>query len=129
MKSPMIATYRIKRVYETATAGDGSRVLVDRLWPRGISREKAGIDIWLKALAPSDTLRRAFHGNPDGWESFRAAYAAELAAPEAAEAVAELRRLAAAGPVTLLYAARDERHNNAEALRLWLAAQGSPPRG
>ncbi|MFC3228203.1 DUF488 domain-containing protein [Marinibaculum pumilum] len=116
----MSAAFRTRRVYEPGSDGDGSRVLVDRLWPRGISKEKAGIDHWLKALAPSDALRRAFHDNPDGWENFRAAYAAELAAPEAAEAVAGLRRLAAAGPVTLLYAARDEQRNNAEALRLWL---------
>ena len=119
----MIAPCRTKRVYARAAPEDGTRVLVDRLWPRGITREKAAIDHWLKALAPSDALRRAFHGNPDEWEAFRQAYAAELAEPPAAEAVAALRQLLADGPVTLLYAARDEQKNNAEALRLWLSGQ------
>lgn len=112
---------RIRRVYAPPGEEDGARVLVDRLWPRGMSREKGRIDLWLKDIAPSDALRRAFHGNPEHWDSFRAAYAAELARDPAAAAVAELRRLVAAGPVTLLYAAKDEAHNNAEALRLWLA--------
>src|SRR5204863_9253376 len=69
---------RIKRVYKPPDDEDGVRVLVDRLWPRGLSREKARIDLWLKEIAPSNTLRRRFHGNPAGWENFKTAYYAEL---------------------------------------------------
>jgi uncharacterized protein YeaO (DUF488 family) len=69
---------RIKRVYEPPDTADGVRVLVDRLWPRGLSREKAKIDLWLKDIAPSDTLRRRFHGDPAAWEDFKTAYYAEL---------------------------------------------------
>lgn len=112
--------FKTKRVYETADPADGRRVLVDRLWPRGIKRERAAIDVWLKDVAPSDTLRREFHGNPDSWEVFRAAYAAELEREPAASAAAQLLQWGRAGTVTLLYAARDETRNNAEALRLWL---------
>ena len=115
----------VKRVYETPEAGDGTRILVDRLWPRGIAKDKARIDLWLKDLAPSDALRKRFHGHPEDWNEFRAAYAAELKAPAAQHAVAELRRYMRAGPVTLLYAARDEAHNNAVALLLWLKAKRS----
>ena len=111
---------RVKRVYQPAAREDGRRVLVDRLWPRGLAREKAGIDLWLKAIAPSSELRKRFHGKPADWSAFRRAYAAELAAPEAQEPIAALRRLLGQGPVTLLYAARDEAHNNAVALKAWL---------
>ncbi|HLT44129.1 MAG TPA: DUF488 family protein [Luteimonas sp.] len=105
---------RLKRVYEAPTAGDGMRVLVDRLWPRGLSKDAAKVDLWLKEVAPSDALRREFHAHPERFEAFRAAYAAEL---EGSEALARLRSLARAQPVTLLYAARDEAHNNAVVLR------------
>ena len=110
----------LRRVYEPASDGDGTRILVDRLWPRGLSRDKAHIDIWLKDIAPSDELRKQFHGHPDQWEAFCAAYASELAEPRAQAAVDELRHHLARKPVTLLYAARDERHNNAVALKKWL---------
>ena len=113
--------FRIKRIYAPAADDDGFRVLVDRLWPRGISKEKARIDLWMKDISPSDALRRQFHGNPDGWEAFLAAYADELEAEPARAAAAELRERLSAGTVTLLYAARDETHNNAEALRRLLA--------
>ncbi len=113
--------FRIKRIYDAPADEDGFRVLVDRLWPRGISRETARIDLWMKAVAPSDALRRQFHGNPDGWEAFLAAYAEELQREPARSAAAELRARLRSGAVTLLYAARDEAHNNAEALRLLLA--------
>lgn len=109
---------RIKRVYDVAEAGDGTRILVDRLWPRGLAKEKAAIDLWLKEIAPSDGLRKQVHGGVLDWDEFRAAYAAELAAVPAA--VAALRDYLAEGPVTLLYAAKDQQHNNAVALRLWL---------
>ena len=110
----------IKRVYEPADAGDGTRILVDRLWPRGVSKDKARVDLWLKDIAPSGALRKRFHGKPDDWEAFRAAYAAELEGEAARTAAKELRESLKHGPVTLLYATRDEDHNNAVALKMWL---------
>ena len=117
----MSRTIKLKRVYEAAAAGDGTRVLVDRLWPRGIAKAKAKVDLWLKAIAPSDKLRKRFHGHPEDWDEFRSAYAAELNGDEAKAAVKALRGQLRKGNVTLLYAARDEEHNNAVALKQWLA--------
>jgi uncharacterized protein YeaO (DUF488 family) len=111
---------RLKRVYDAPAASDGMRILVDRLWPRGIAKDKAKVDLWLKEIAPSHALRKRFHGKPADWDAFRAAYAAELEAEVADEAVKELRGHVRKGPVTLLYAARDEEHNNAAALKEWL---------
>ncbi len=111
---------QVKRVYEVAAQADGMRILVDRLWPRGIAKEKAKIDLWLKAIAPSDALRKRFHAKPEKWEAFLEAYAEELKADEATEAAKELRRHIRKGTVTLLYAARDQEHNNAVALKAWL---------
>lgn len=105
---------RLKRIYDAPAAEDGMRVLVDRLWPRGLAKDKARVDLWLKEVAPSDALRHEFHAHPDRFAEFQAAYAAEL---EGSEAFAELRRLVHGQQVTLLYAARDEAHNNAVALR------------
>jgi uncharacterized protein YeaO (DUF488 family) len=113
-----MASLKLKRVYEAPEASDGTRILVDRLWPRGLAKDKARIDLWLKDIAPSDALRKRFHGKPEDWDAFCEAYAAELEG-EAAQAK-ELRDLLGKGPVTLLYAARDESHNNAVALRAWL---------
>jgi uncharacterized protein YeaO (DUF488 family) len=113
-------TLALKRVYDPPGAGDGTRILVDRLWPRGIAKDKARVDLWLKEIAPSDALRHRFHGNPADWNEFCAAYAAELAGPAAQAAVTEMRELMRQGPVTLLYASRDEAHNNAVALKAWL---------
>ncbi|HLP66997.1 MAG TPA: DUF488 domain-containing protein [Rhizobium sp.] len=115
-----MAKIMLKRVYEPAAETDGTRILVDRLWPRGMAKEKAGVDLWLKDIAPSDALRKRFHGKPQDWEEFRTAYFAELKAPAAGAAADILRRHLDEGPVTLLYAARDEVHNNAVALRDWL---------
>jgi uncharacterized protein YeaO (DUF488 family) len=115
MKAPTI-----KRVYAPAAASDGMRILVDRLWPRGIAKEKARIDLWLKEIAPSGALRKRFHGRPDDWDEFCAAYFAELQGAEAQTAAQELFEHMKKAPVTLLYAARDERHNNAAALQAWL---------
>jgi uncharacterized protein YeaO (DUF488 family) len=115
----MAGTVKLKRVYEPPAAGDGTRILVDRLWPRGIAKDKAKIDLWLRDIAPSDALRKRFHGHPEDWDAFRAAYAAELT--RAGEAVRDLRRYLRKGGVTLLYAARDEERNNAVALKQWLA--------
>ena len=113
----------IKRVYDPPADGDGMRVLVDRLWPRGISREKGRIDQWLRDIAPSDDLRKRFHAKPDESPAFRTAYVQELEQDAAREAVVLLRQLQKKGPVTLLYAARDETHNNATALKAWLDRQ------
>ena len=114
-------SFHTKRVYAPPSKDDGTRVLVDRLWPRGISKDAAKIDLWLKDIAPSTALRKEFHGRPDAWDAFRAAYAAELAAAPAGDAALELQALAKRGRLTLLFAARDEERNNAVALQLWLA--------
>jgi uncharacterized protein YeaO (DUF488 family) len=106
----------VKRIYEKPAKEDGTRVLVDRLWPRGIAKAKAKVDLWLKEVAPSDQLRKRFHAHPEDWAAFKRAYSAELKTPEAKAALQELRRHLRAGPVTLLYAAKDQEHNNAVAL-------------
>lgn len=106
---------RIKRVYAEPAADDGLRLLVDRLWPRGLSKEKARLDDWLKELAPSDELRKWFGHDPARWEEFRERYRQELAGRP--EALARLRALAARETVTLLFAAHDEAHNNAVVLK------------
>jgi uncharacterized protein YeaO (DUF488 family) len=113
-----MATIRLKRAYEEPSRGDGLRILVERLWPRGLSRERADVDVWLKDIAPSPELRRWFGHEPDKWEEFRRRYWAELDAKP--EAVAELRRKARDEPVTFVYAARDEQHNGALALKEYL---------
>jgi len=102
----------VKRVYEPASADDGYRVLVDRLWPRGLSKERARVDEWLRELAPSEGLRRWFAHRPERFAEFRDRYRAELA--NHAELIERLREQAASGRLTLLYAARDEQHNNAQ---------------
>ncbi|MBV8398575.1 MAG: DUF488 family protein [Acetobacteraceae bacterium] len=114
---------RTKRVYQPPDDEDGARVLVDRLWPRGLSRERAQIDLWLKEIAPSNTLRRRFHGDPGSWEEFKTAYFAELEREPAQSAVRNLLDRLTREPVTLLFAARDETRNNAVALREWLDSQ------
>ena len=104
----------IKRVYEPAADEDGHRVLIDHIWPRGVSREKAHLDEWLKELAPSDDLRRWFDHVPERFPEFRDRYRAELA--EHGPQLERLRELARTGRVTIVYAARDEEHNNAVVL-------------
>ncbi|RPH62479.1 MAG: DUF488 family protein [Burkholderiales bacterium] len=106
----------VKRVYEAPAASDGYRLLVDRLWPRGLTREKAAVDQWLKDVSPSNELRRLFHHDATRWDAFRASYFAELGARPAAVAQlgAVLKKHRA---VTFLYAARDARFNNAAALK------------
>jgi uncharacterized protein YeaO (DUF488 family) len=105
---------RLKRVYDAPAGTDGMRVLVDRLWPRGLSKDRAAVDLWLKDVAPDDALRHEFHAHPERFEAFRKAYAAEL---HGSEALAQLRALARKRKITLLYASRDETHNNAIVLR------------
>jgi uncharacterized protein YeaO (DUF488 family) len=119
----------IKRIYEPASEADGTRVLVDRLWPRGISKDKARIDLWLKDIAPSDALRKRFHGKSDDWGEFCEAYFSELKSPSAEAAATHLIDLIRSGLTTLLYAARDETHNNAVALRMWLEKKRGPLTG
>lgn len=109
---------RVKRVYETPSPEDGTRVLVDRLWPRGLTKEKAAVDRWMKEVAPSTELRKRFSHTPEKWEEFRRCYAAELDAVP--DAVAELHAMADAGTVTLLFGTREERRNNAVALKAYL---------
>jgi uncharacterized protein YeaO (DUF488 family) len=106
----------IKRVYETPGDDDGVRVLVDRLWPRGLSKEKAAIDHWAKEVAPSTDLRRWFSHRPERWDEFVARYRAELDTPEAQAEIATIRAFLRKSRVTLLYAAHDEDFNNAVAL-------------
>jgi uncharacterized protein YeaO (DUF488 family) len=104
---------RLKRVYEPAEEDDGVRVLVDRLWPRGLSREKAHLDEWLKELGPSTALRKWFGHDPERWDEFRARYRAELASPAQRQRLDHLRTLARQNSVTVLYGARDPEHNEA----------------
>lgn len=112
---------KIKRIHEPAEPGDGARVLVDRLWPRGVSKEKAALTQWLREVAPSDELRRWFDHRPERWDEFRRKYSGELAA--APETWRPLRELTGKGPVTLLFAARDETRNNAVALKEFIEKQ------
>ncbi len=112
----------IKRIYETASRSDGFRILVDRMWPRGVKKEDAKIDLWLKDVAPSTSLRQWFGHKVERWERFRERYLAELSKNEA---FAQLRQLARAKSVTLLYSARDEDHNQAVVLA---GALKKPPR-
>jgi uncharacterized protein YeaO (DUF488 family) len=120
----------VKRVYEKPARGDGYRILVDRLWPRGLTKSQAALDAWLRDLAPSNELRRWYHARPDGWLTFRKRYLKELAMPQAAEPLDELYRLANRGRnLTLLFASRNEQHNNAEVLRDLLEGMRKPPTG
>ena len=105
---------RAKRVYDPAEAGDGYRVLIDHVWPRGVSRERARLDDWARELAPSDDLRRWFDHDPARFAEFRTRYRDELA--EQAERLASCAIVRLSGPVTIVYAARDREHNNAVVL-------------
>lgn len=112
---------RVKRVYDPPDARDGARVLVDRLWPRGARKDEAKLTLWLKDIAPSDELRRWFGHDPARFDEFSRRYRAELAANQ--DAVSRIEDLVKAGPVTLLYAAHDEEHNNARVLADYLKAR------
>lgn len=107
---------RARRVYEHAESSDGRRVLVDRLWPRGLSKEEAHLDEWLKAVAPSTELRRWYGHQPAKFAEFKHRYETELTEPERAAALGHLRDEARSGPVTVLTAARDLEHSEAEVL-------------
>ncbi|HEV2310765.1 MAG TPA: DUF488 family protein [Acidimicrobiia bacterium] len=108
---------RIKRVYEPPARGDGRRILVDRLWPRGLAKSRAEIDEWRKELAPSTELRRFYGHRPERFGEFTRRYQAELRRPEATAALADLARAAARRPVTLLTASRDLAHSDAAVLQ------------
>lgn len=112
---------RIKRVYEEPDASDGKRILVDRLWPRGLTKEKARVDRWLKDVAPSTELRKWFAHDPAKWAEFRTRYLEELKKDK--EQLSLLRQEAANGPVTLVYGARDQQHNEAVVLQRLLTAK------
>lgn len=107
---------RLKRIYEKVTRIDGFRILVDRLWPRGVSKEKAALDLWLKDIAPSDVLRKWFGHDPDKWRGFQKKYRSEIIANKVVfdklKGIVKKRK-----NVTLLYAARDEKHNGAIVIR------------
>lgn len=105
----------IKRVYEKAEKADGFRVLVDRLWPRGLSKEKANVDLWLKEISPSMALRKWFNHDPEKWKEFQKKYNAEL--KDHKEELQILKQKIAEGKVTLVYGAKDEIHNDAVVLR------------
>jgi uncharacterized protein YeaO (DUF488 family) len=110
---------RLKRAYLPPSPKDGTRILVDRLWPRGLRKSEAAIDRWAKDLAPSTGLRRGFGHDPARWDEFRLRYQGELS--DRAAELDELRALACQGPITLVFAARDELHNDAVVLRDLLA--------
>lgn len=117
-------TLKIKRIYEQADATDGKRILVDRLWPRGVSKASAAIDVWLKDIAPSPELRKWFCHDPDRFAEFRVAYTMELAKqPEQMAAIRQVVDWAQEGPVTLVYAAKDATYNHAVVLREFLDEQ------
>ena len=109
------ANVNLKRAYESPAAADGTRVLIDRLWPRGISKEKAALDQWMKDIAPSNQLRKWFGHDPARWNEFRRRYAAEL--HKNPHLLEQLRSVARDGPITLVYSARDEAYNDAIVLR------------
>jgi uncharacterized protein YeaO (DUF488 family) len=116
---------KLKRVYEAAEEDDGVRVLVDRVWPRGLSKERARVDLWIKELAPSTELRKWFAHDPAKWQEFRRRYHAELA--EKDEALEQLQRTCYDNPVVaLLFAAKDREHNNAVALKEYLRGGWQP---
>jgi uncharacterized protein YeaO (DUF488 family) len=118
----------VKRVYEAVSPSDGVRVLVDRLWPRGLTKQDAAVKFWMRDLSPSDELRKWFHANPEGWRMFRKRYLKELATSEASAAVEKLHHLAESKRgVTLLYASRNVEFNNATVLKELLEGMPKPP--
>ena len=108
-------TIQLKRAYEKPERGDGTRILVDRLWPRGLTKEKAAIDLWLKEIAPSTELRKWFGHDPNKWRSFRSRYQTEL--KQRGDQLQLIKRKAKEGAVTLIYGARDQEHNEAVVLK------------
>jgi uncharacterized protein YeaO (DUF488 family) len=123
-------TIALKRVYEEPSRQDGARLLVDRLWPRGLTKEKAALDAWLKDLAPSDELRKWYHAHPQQWSKFRERYLKELSSKAAQDALQELYDLKAKRDrVTLLYGSKNHEHNNATVLKELVDGNRKPPTG
>ena len=116
-----MAHIKLKRVYDGATKSDGFRVLVDRVWPRGVTKQRAHLDLWLKSVAPSTALRKWFDHDPRKWSSFKKRYFAEL--DKVPPGIYQLLEQASDRVVTLVFSARDPRHNQAEALRQYLEAR------
>ncbi|MDP1644885.1 MAG: DUF488 domain-containing protein [Thiobacillus sp.] len=112
---------RVKRVYEAPSSGDGMRILVDRLWPRGLTKEKAHVDLWLKELAPSTELRKWFNHDPAKWEEFQQRYVQELRQQPAV--LERLTELIGSGSATLLFGSKEERFNDAVALKAFMLAR------
>ncbi|MGN6339606.1 MAG: DUF488 domain-containing protein [Ginsengibacter sp.] len=111
---------QLKRIYEAGSKEDGYRILVDRLWPRGFTKEKAALDLWLKEIAPSNELRKWFGHDPDKWKDFQKKYRQEL--KQNKEAVDILKDYIQKGKVTLLYAAKDEEHNEAQVIKDFISS-------
>jgi uncharacterized protein YeaO (DUF488 family) len=116
---------KLKRAYEAPTKDDGERVLVERLWPRGLTKQKAKIDLWVKEISPSTELRKWFGHDPEKWDEFRRRYKSEL--KQQPELVDQLRDKARKGPITFVYAAKDELHNSALLLKEFVES-GNPQR-
>jgi len=116
---------RLKRAYEKPDKGDGARLLVERLWPRGLTKDKAAIDEWFKEVAPSQALRKWYGHDPQKWPDFRRRYLDELRGN--AEEVGRLRERVKAGPVTFVYAAKDEQHNSAVVLKEHVEGRAARP--
>jgi len=120
----------VKRVYDAPSRSDGKRLLVDRLWPRGLTKERAALDAWLRELAPSDELRKWYHAQPQSRATFRKRYLKELSKPEAAAALNQLYQLAnGERQITLLFASKDETFNNAVVLKDLVDGLRKPPTG
>ena len=121
----------LKRVYDKPSPQDGARVLVDRLWPRGLKKEQVALDAWLRDLAPSHDLRKWFHAHPQQWSKFREKYLKELASDAAQQALQQLYRLEKERPrrLTLLYASKNQEHNNAVVLKQLVEGDRKPPTG
>lgn len=120
------ATIAVKRVYEEPKEADGTRVLVDRLWPRGLTKDQARVDVWLRDLAPSNELRKWFHAHSEEQAEFRKRYFGELKAPSAAKAFAQLHELLdTSSRVTLLFASKNAQYNNATALKKFIEEKSS----
>jgi len=120
----------LKRIYDSPSSQDGYRVLVDRLWPRGLSKEAAKVDLWSRQIAPSDYLRKWFHERRSQWLAFREKYLEELSDPEKVDALEELHALVRTRKkITLLFASKDVEHNNAVVLKELLEGMRKPPRG
>ena len=123
-------TVRLKRVYDSPSAHDGARVLVDRLWPRGLTKEAAALDLWLKEVAPSNELRKWYHAHPVQWPKFRERYLAELTTDSAHIALEQLHDLARKRPgITLLFASKSLEQNHALVLKQLLDGHRKPPKG